>query len=45
MDAAKKWFDYFFSDKVIENLFSNIWGGVERESEKLEVPPSIVESE
>ncbi len=48
MDAAKKCFYsffFFFSDEVIEILFSNIWGGVERESERLEVPPSIIESE
>ncbi len=32
IDAAKKSFDSF-SDEVIENLFSNIRGGVERECE------------
>ena len=40
MDAAKKSFDFFYSDEVIENLFCNIWGGVERECERQEVPPS-----
>ena len=46
MDAAKKSFDFFYSDEVIENLFSNTRGGVERESERQEVPPSCsIESE
>ena len=36
----------FFSDEVIENLFSNIRGIVERECERQEVPPSCsIESE
>ncbi len=34
MDAAK-----FYSDEVVENLFSNIRSGVERECERQEVPP------
>ncbi len=35
-----------FSDEVIENLFSNIRGAVERECERQEVPPSCsIESE
>ncbi len=46
MDTAKKSFDFFYSDEVIENLFSNIQGGVERECERQEVPPSCsIESE
>ncbi len=40
MDAAKKYFDSFYSDEVIENIFANIRGGVERECERQEVPPS-----
>ncbi len=36
----------FFSDEVIENIFSNNRGGVERECERQEVPPSCsIESE
>ncbi len=31
---------FFYSDEIIENLFSNIRGGVEREHERQEVPPS-----
>ncbi len=27
MDADKKSFDFFYSDEVTENLFSNILGG------------------
>ncbi len=46
MDTAKKSFDFFYSDGIIENLFSNIRGGVERECERQEVPPSCsIESE
>ncbi len=46
MDAARKYFDFFYSDEVIENLFSNIQVGVERECERQEVPPSCsIESE
>ncbi len=45
MDAAKKSSD-FFSDGVIENLFSNIQAGVKRECKRQEVPPSCnIESE
>ena len=37
---------FFYSDKVIENLFSNIQGGVERVCERQEVTPSCsIESE
>ncbi len=36
----------FFSDEAIENLFSNIRGGVERECKREEVPRSCsIESE
>ncbi len=46
MDVAKKSFNFFYSDEVIESLFSNIRGGVERECERQEVPPSCsIESE
>ena len=46
MDAAKKSFDFFYSDEVIENLFSNIRGGIERECKRQEIPPSCsIESE
>ncbi len=47
MDAEKKSFYLFiFPDEVIEYLFSNIWGGIERESDRLKVPPSwSIESE
>ncbi len=46
MDAAKKSFDFFYSDEVIENIFSNIRGGIERECERQEIPPSCsIESE
>ncbi len=39
-------FQLFYSDEVIENLFSNIRGAVERECERQEVPPSCsIESE
>ncbi len=45
MDAAKKSFDSFFpffsfSDEVIDNLFSTIQDGVERERERQEVSSS-----
>ena len=37
---------FFYSDEVIEIFFSNIWGGVERECERQEIPPSCsIESE
>ncbi len=46
MDAGKKYFDSFYSDEVIENILANIRGGVERECERQEVPPSCsIESE
>ncbi len=46
MDAVKKSFNFFYSDEVIENLFSNTQGGVERECERQEGPPSCsIESE
>ncbi len=43
--AAKKSFNSFFPDEVIENLFSNIRGVVERECERQEVLPSSIDSE
>ena len=36
---------FFFSDEVIDNLFSNIRGGIERACERQEVLPSSTESE
>ncbi len=45
MDAAKN-LSIFYSDEVIESLFSNIRGGVERECVRQGVPPSCsIESE
>ncbi len=38
-------FSILFSDAVIDNLFSNIQGEIERECERQEVPPSSTESE
>ena len=40
MDAASDLILSFFSVEVTENIFSNIWGGVETDCERQEVPLS-----
>ncbi len=44
LELTRSFLILFFSDEVIDNLFSNIQGGVERECERQEGPPSSTDS-